>query len=253
MQKTVQTGVIVNSQKLSTAYLYLVIRCQNLSGIKAGQFVNLEIPGHKEVYLRRPFSIHDVHRNELSLLIKIIGKGTEHLAELSVGTALSVIVPLGNGYKLVKSGKALLIGGGCGIAPLLLLAKQLKASGAVPHILLGGRSKTDIVRQKEFAKYGKVSVTTEDGSLGTTGYVTALFKSLPMSEYKMLYTCGPEAMLRGIHRYAHEHQLPLQVSLESLMGCGFGVCLCCVTPSKNDGHVCVCKDGPVFDAEQLTW
>jgi dihydroorotate dehydrogenase electron transfer subunit len=147
----------------------------------------------------------------------------------------------------------LLLGGGCGIAPLLLLAKQLKKAGAEPHIVLGGRSKQDIVRQKEFAKYGKVLVTTEDGSLGSRGYVTEVFKKLTMSEYKMLYTCGPEAMLKGIYRYAHEQRLPLQVSLESMMACGFGVCLCCVTPSKTEGHVCVCKDGPVFNAEQLSW
>lgn len=251
--KTLQTGIIVRSQKLSPTYLYLVIRCKNLKNVKAGQFVNLEIPGAKDVYLRRPFSIHDVHKNDLGLLIKIIGKGTAHLATLPIGSELSMVVPLGNGYTLIKQGKALLIGGGCGIAPLLLLAKQLKKAGATPHIILGGRSKQDIVRQKEFANYGVVSVTTEDGSLGTKGYVTEAFKKLPMAEYKMMYTCGPEAMLKGIHRYAYEHKIPLQVSLEAMMGCGFGVCLCCVTPSKNDGHVCVCKEGPVFNAEQLAW
>lgn len=253
MHKTVQIGTIITSQKVSPSYLYLVIRCKNLPAVKAGQFVNLEIPGNKEVYLRRPFSIHDVHKNDLGLLIKIIGKGTAHLATLPIGTTLSILAPLGNGYTLIKKGSALLIGGGCGMAPLLLLAKQLKKAGAIPHIILGGRSKQDIVRQKEFAKYGKVLVTTEDGSLGTKGYVTELFKKLAMSEYKMIYTCGPEAMLRGLHRYAHEHKLSLQVSLESMMACGFGVCLCCVTQSKTDGHVCVCKDGPVFNAEKLAW
>lgn len=134
MHKTVQTGVIVSSQKVSAAYLYLVIRCENLQAVQAGQFVNLEIPGHKDVYLRRPFSIHDVNKNELGLLIKIIGKGTAHLAQLPVGTTLSLIAPLGAGYKLIKKGKALLLGGGCGIAPLLLLAKQLKKQ-VLNHIL----------------------------------------------------------------------------------------------------------------------
>lgn len=246
-------GTIDGIKRLSEAYLLLTIKSSvKLTGIKSGQFINLEIPNHKQVYLRRPFSIHDVDlkKNTLSLLIKIIGKGTNALADLKIGQSVSMVGPLGNGFELIKKGNALLIGGGCGVAPLLLLAKQLSAKKIKTTIILGGRSKQDIVQLEAFNKQGDVFITTEDGTCGKKGFVTAALQDL--KKYEVIYTCGPEAMLRGIYKLAQENKIALQVSMENMMACGFGVCLCCVTKTKK-GHTCVCTDGPVFQAEQLTW
>jgi dihydroorotate dehydrogenase electron transfer subunit len=252
MKKTIKNLKVISNKKLSDNYFLLeLVDNKNFSNIKAGQFANLDIPDDKQIYLRRPFSIHDVNGNKISFLIKIIGKGTGSLAQIKTGKEISVMFPLGNGFELISKGKALLIGGGCGVAPLLLLAKQLKAKGVDNTVILGGRTKDDIVQVKEFKKYSNVKITTDNGSLGKKGFVTDLMKET--ADFSQIYTCGPEVMMRNVNKLAKEINIPVQASLESMMGCGIGACLCCVTETKKEGHLCVCKDGPVFNAERLPW
>lgn len=255
MKKEIQQLTVVNNKKLSTAYFLLELSAaKNLKNIFPGQFLQLEIPGNKDVYLRRPFSIHDVEDNKIKLLIKIVGRATKTLAEIKKGESLSAIFPLGKGFDLNYKGKALLIGGGCGIAPLLYLARNLKKKKISPVLLYGGRSKEEIVLIPEFKKHcDEVHVATEDGSKGYQGFVTGILRKLNMSDYAIIYTCGPLVMMKNIYRAIRESGVPLQVSLEEKMACGIGACLCCVTEAKDDKHVCVCKEGPVFNVGDLNW
>lgn len=224
-----------------------------LPEIKPGQFAELEVPHSKNVFLRRPFSICDVSQKKLTFLIKIIGKGTEELAKLAPGQKLSIVYPLGNGFKPVTKAKALLVGGGCGIAPLFFLTKALTKLKNEVTVIYGGKKKSDILLTKEFKEQAKLLVTTEDGSLGLKGFVTDQMKKLDLTQFKQIYTCGPEIMMKNVYRLGKEKNVPVQASLESMMGCGIGACLCCVTETKNEGHLCVCQDGPVFEGERLPW
>ncbi|MDR1453142.1 MAG: dihydroorotate dehydrogenase electron transfer subunit [Candidatus Margulisbacteria bacterium] len=243
MKKLLQAAV-VSVELLKPAYLLLTVDTGENLEVSAGQFAMLSAPN---VFLRRPFSVHDAEGAKLSFLIKIAGAGTRGLAELKTGAKISLIYPLGQGFAL-SAKKAVLVGGGCGIAPLLLLAKQLKNK---PTVILGGRTKNDIVRAAEFARYAEVKITTEDGSLGVRGLVTAELQEL--SAGHAVYACGPEPMLKALHKLAAEKNFELQVSLESVMACGVGACLGCVTAIKKSGNVCVCTEGPVFRAKDLPW
>jgi dihydroorotate dehydrogenase electron transfer subunit len=227
--------------------LLLTVDTGENSAVAAGQFAMLTAPN---VFLRRPFSVHDADGSRLSFLIKITGVGTRGLAELKTGDKVSLLYPLGQGFRLSNK-KAVLVGGGCGSAPLLLLAKQLAQLKNRPVVVLGGRTKDDIARPEIFARHAEVRIATEDGSLGARGLVTAALKDLS-SDYAV-YACGPEPMLKALHKLAAEKNFELQVSLESVMACGVGACLGCVTASKKDGNVCVCTTGPVFRAEDLPW
>lgn len=232
-------------------YFSLVLQHpERLPEIAAGQFVEVEVPGNKQVMLRRPISIHDVDiaNNTLTLLVQVVGKGTRTLASLNVGDSLNLVYPLGHGFSL-EGKKVLLVGGGAGIAPLLHLSKCLAAKGIRPTILLGGRTAALIPVQKEFEPYGTIGFATEDGSLGEKGLVTQ--HSLFSADYDHIYTCGPTPMMKAVARYAMEKGIECEVSLENMMACGIGACLCCVVDS-DEGHKCVCKEGPVFNAKRLT-
>ncbi|MDR1113972.1 MAG: dihydroorotate dehydrogenase electron transfer subunit [Candidatus Margulisbacteria bacterium] len=242
--KKLVSAVVVSAELLNPAYLLLAVDVGENAEVSAGQFAMLSAP---DVFLRRPFSVHDVDGSVLSFLIKIVGVGTRGLAALKTGAEISLLYPLGQGFR-PSNKKAVLVGGGCGSAPLLLLARQLKNK---PTVVLGGRTKDDIVRQEIFARYAEVRITTEDGSLGLQGLVTAELKDL--SAEHVVYACGPEPMLKSLHKLAQEKKFELQVSLESVMACGVGACLGCVTNTRQAGHVCVCTTGPVFRVEELPW
>ena len=200
--------------------------------------------------LRRPISIHDVdsEKSQLTLLVQVVGKGTKTLSQMEEGETLNLVYPLGRGFS--QEGKeVLLVGGGAGIAPMLHLSKCLSAKGTHCTILLGGRSATMIPVQEEFRPYGDVYFATEDGSLGEKGLVTQ--HSVFGAEYDRIYTCGPTPMMKAVARHAMEKGIECEVSLENMMACGVGACLCCVVDS-DEGHKCVCKDGPVFNAKRLT-
>ncbi len=220
-----------------------------------GQFVEVKVEGSENTFLRRPISINDVDRehNELHLLIACIGDGTKRLGKLTPGERVNVVLPLGNGFTLPASAdkKHLLIGGGVGVAPLLYLGKEIRKMGGKPYFLLGARSSKDLLLLDEFRKTGEVCITTEDGSDGEKGFVTN-HSILEKERFDMISTCGPKPMMVAVARYARKAGIGCEVSLENKMACGVGACLCCVEDT-TEGHVCVCKDGPVININKLKW
>lgn len=221
--------------------------------IRAGQFVQVDA-ACKDVMLRRPISINfvDRERNLLWLLIRDAGKGTRSMIhDVAPGGKLNLVLPLGNGFSIAPAGsKVLLVGGGVGVAPLLQLGHDLKAAGSEPEFLLGARTEADLLEMDAFERTGKVNVTTEDGSAGTRGFVTN-HESMG-KKYDMVYCCGPAPMMKAVAAAARATGSPCEVSLENMMACGLGACLCCVEKTVK-GNVCVCTEGPVFNTEQLTW
>jgi dihydroorotate dehydrogenase electron transfer subunit len=226
----------------------------SLPEIRPGQFVQIKVPDSESTFLRRPISIHfvDKQRNELWLLVQIIGEGTRKLAESKRGDRLNLVYPLGNGFTLPQdNGKYLLIGGGVGVAPLLYLACVLSESGRETALLLGAKTSEDLLQINEYEKFGDVYLTTEDGSLGEKGFVTN-HSILQKEKFDFIYTCGPRPMMRAVAGYALQRSIPSEVSLENSMACGIGACLCCVEKTKQ-GNICVCTEGPVININQLTW
>lgn len=226
---------------------------QLLPEMQAGQFVEVRIDHSPDTFLRRPISINWVDRehNELWLLVAIVGQGTRQMAQLKAGELLNCVLPLGKGFTLPSSDneRFLLVGGGVGVAPLLFLGRQMRERGAMPTFLLGARSAKDLLQMEEFERTGCVFVTTEDGTAGHQGFVTH-HPMLENETFDRICTCGPTPMMRAVARYAQQKQTLCEVSLENMMACGIGACLCCVEKT-TDGNLCVCKDGPVFNAQKL--
>ena len=217
-----------------------------------GQFVEIKVEGSPNTYLRRPISIHYVDRenNELWLLVATIGDGTKAMAALQPGEKMNVVLPLGNGFTIAV-GKTLLVGGGVGVAPLLYAGKAIKELGGEPVFLLGARTRKDLLELEKFREVGRVFLTTEDGSEGERGFVTN-HSIWHHESFDRIEVCGPKPMMVAVSRLARELSVPCEVSLENMMACGLGACLCCVEDTV-DGHVCVCTEGPVFDIEKLKW
>ena len=217
-----------------------------------GQFVEIKVEGSPNTYLRRPISIHYVDRenNELWLLVATIGDGTKAMAALMPGEKMNVVLPLGNGFTIAV-GKTLLVGGGVGVAPLLYAGKAIKELGGEPVFLLGARASKDLLELDKFREVGRVFLTTEDGSEGERGFVTN-HSIWHQESFDRIEVCGPKPMMVAVSRLARELSVPCEVSLENMMACGLGACLCCVEDTV-DGHVCVCTEGPVFDIEKLKW
>ena len=231
-----------------------------LPPMQAGQFAQLRVDGCPQAFLRRPISIHflDRKRNEVWFLVQTVGPGTESLAAMKAGDRLNAVLPLGRGFTLPASAseRILLVGGGVGVAPLLFLGQQLADMGVQPTFLLGTRSASDLLQREHFQALGRVCVTTEDGSLGEQGYVTQ-HSILHNEKFDHISVCGPRPMMIAVARYAREQDIPCEVSLENRMACGVGACLACVCESTEvDDHSKVhnkriCKDGPVFYAEEV--
>ena len=217
----------------------------DVSGIKCGQFVNILIDG---LYLRRPISVCDVFEDTLTLVYKVVGKGTQKMSEMQVGQKLDVLTELGNGYDLSVSGETpLLIGGGVGVPPMFLCAKRLIDGGKSVTVVLGFNTKDEVFYEDEFKKLGaKVLVTTVDGSYGIKGFVTDAMKDLG---YSYFYTCGPEPMLKAVYNASKTSG---QFSFEERMGCGFGACMGCSCKTLY-GNKRICKDGPVLVKEEIIW
>lgn len=220
-----------------------------------GQFVQIRVDGSYSTYLRRPISVnfYDSATNELWLLVAMVGDGTRKIGTVRPGDYLNCIFPLGNNFTMPqqRNDKFLLIGGGVGIAPLLYFGKLIKDFGATPIFLLGARSQNDLLELNEFEKYGKVFVTTEDGSMGVKGYVTN-HPILQAEHYTRISTCGPKPMMVAVAKYARTAGISCEVSLENLMACGLGACLCCVEKT-TEGNLCACTSGPVFNIDKLLW
>jgi len=226
-----------------------------------GQFVQVRVDDSPSTFLRRPISVHfiDKQANELWLLIQLIGNGTKRLARLKPGDLLNLIYPLGNGFSLPNdifttpdvNKKILLVGGGTGVAPLLHLGALLFSLNYKPQFLLGAKSQNDLLQLDEFRKYGTVNSTTEDGSCGEKGFVTN-HSILETGDFDYVYVCGPKPMMVAVAKYARQHSIPGEVSLENLMACGIGACLCCVEKTVY-GNWRVCTEGPIMNIDTLTW
>ena len=224
---------------------YKWILSGNTEGIRPGQFVNIKLDGF---YLRRPISVCDVNGDELTIIYKVVGRGTEKMAEMSVGEKLLVLTGLGNGYDLSKSGDfPLLIGGGAGVPPMYMLCRELVAEGKKPTVILGFNTKDEVFYKSEFEKLGaNVVIATADGSEGVKGFVTDAMAEV---DYTYFYTCGPEPMLRAVYNATKTSG---QFSFEERMGCGFGACMGCSCKVVT-GYKRICKDGPVLEKEEILW
>ena len=236
---------ILSNEKIALN-VYKMILCGDTSGITAsGQFVNLKLEGK---YLRRPISICDYDDKTITIIYKVVGVGTEQMCEMSAGEKLDVLVGLGNGYNLDKSGnKPLLLGGGVGVPPMYNLCKKLIEQGKKVSVILGFNTKEEVFLEDDFKALGAdVTVTTADGSYGTKGFVTDVMKDI---DYTYFFTCGPMPMFKAIEATAVTSG---QYSFEERMGCGFGACMGCSCKTKY-GNKRICKDGPVLEREEIIW
>lgn len=255
--KFVQNFLVLKNTALnSTNYLIKLKSEKLLPEIKPGQFVNIEIRNTDEIFLRRPFSVFEVNYDEniISIIVKILGRGSKKLTEIKSGAELSIVYPLGKGFtKPGQTDRILLIGGGSGVAPMLFLAKESGLKKSNVDIILGAKAKNDHINVKEYERFGSLNYASEDGSLGEKGFVNQhpLFTN-NLSSYNKIYACGPDGMMKAIAKVAKEKNIFCEVSLENLMACGFGVCLCCIEPTVK-GNLCVCTDGPVFNVNDLKW
>lgn len=254
MKKFIHDFVVTRNHHITDDYFAIYLKCPApLPDILPGQFAEVMVSNSTTTYLRRPFSIYDVdyEKNELSLLIKKVGDGTAALSKLIEGDILNLVYPLGNSFSMPTGKKALLVGGGVGIAPMLMLAKLLHSKGFQPDVLIGGRSANDIVEPEKYKPYGEVFVTTDDGSAGEKGMVTqhSLFAE-KIKTYSAVYACGPDPMMKAVARVAAAHEISCEISLENTMACGIGACLCCVVETV-EGNKTTCVEGPVFDTRML--
>lgn len=253
---------IIDLQVVSVEALgerFVLLKCTDpnapLPPMMPGQFAQLRVDGSKETFLRRPISINfvDAKQNQIWFLVQLVGAGSRALGRLKEGDTLNALLPLGNGFSMPVSAekKHLLVGGGVGTAPLLYLGAQMNLMGMRPTFLLGARTKDMLLQMEDFLRVGDVYVTTEDGSAGEKGFVTQhsiLFKQ----RFDRISVCGPSPMMKAVAKFARANSVPCEVSLENMMACGLGACLCCVEKTVK-GNVCVCTEGPVFDINELTW
>ncbi len=234
---------IESNQNIAKAVYKMVLK-GDTCGIACGQFINIQIDGF---YLRRPISVFDYDEKTVTIIYKVVGAGTEKMAEMKAGEKLDILTGLGNGYDVSKSGDMpLLIGGGVGVPPLYNLCKKLIEKGAKPSVILGFNTKDEVFCKEEFEALGvKTTVTTADGSEGIKGFVTNAIED----GYTYFYTCGPEPMLKAVYDATNTSG---QFSFEERMGCGFGACMGCSCKTKY-GNKRICKDGPVLEKEEIIW
>ena len=258
MKKYVLDLTVKSVERIHERYVLLKLTDkERLPEMMPGQFVEVRVDDSPSTFLRRPISINfvDYDLNELWLLVATIGNGTRRLAQLKAGEKLNCVLPLGNGFTLSEKqsagGTSLLVGGGVGVAPLLYLGSKLKLNGQEPTFLLGARSARDLLLLDEFRKYGRVMITTEDGSEGEKGFVTN--HSVLQNEcFGHIQCCGPTPMMKAVAHYSRQAGVECEVSLENLMASGTGARPCCVEKT-TEGNLCVCKDGPVFNVNRLMW
>ena len=258
----VSDWIVKENKQIHAQYSLMKLTLEEvIPEMQPGQFVQVRVDDSPSTFLRRPVSIHfiDKQANELWLLIQLVGDGTRRMAKLKPCDSINLIYPLGNGFTLPKdifsssdtNKNLLLIGGGVGVAPLLHLGAHLSSLSYKPQFLLGARSQKDLLQVDEFRKYGVVHLTTEDGSCGEKGFVTN-HSVLESGNFDYLYICGPKPMMVAIAKYARQHSIAGEVSVENLMACGIGVCLCCVEKTVY-GNLRACMEGPIFNINALTW
>ena len=235
---------ITENVRIAENVYRMALESPELEAQKPGQFVNFRLDG---LFLRRPISVYDSAAGQLTVIYKTVGKGTRQMAGMQPGAVLNVLTGLGNGYDLSRAGdKPLLLGGGVGVPPLYLLAKQLIAQGRQVTAVLGFNTRAEVFGEAEFRALGcEVTVTTADGSYGTKGFVT---DALP-EEYSYFYTCGPEPMLKAVYA---KTKTSGQFSFEERLGCGFGACMGCSCKTVT-GYKRICREGPVLEKEEILW
>ena len=241
-----QSIFTIISNEALTSSVYKMVLSGDTSAITAsGQFVNIQLDG---LFLRRPISVCDYDAETLTIVYKVVGKGTEAMSRMTLGTKLDILTGLGNGYDLSLSGdKPVLLGGGVGVPPMYNLAKKLMAEGKEVTVILGFNTQSEVFYEDDFKALGcKTIVCTADGSYGTKGFATT-----PLSEidYTYFYTCGPEPMLKAVYKATSTSG---QMSFEERMGCGFGACMGCSCKTLT-GYKRICKEGPVMKKEEILW
>jgi len=240
-------GIFTISENVQlTKDVYKMILQGDTSDItRPGQFINIQIDG---LFLRRPISVFDCDDMEVTIIYKVVGKGTAKMSEMQSGEKLDILTGLGNGFDINESGeKPVLIGGGVGVPPMYLLAKKLIEAGKPVSVIMGFNKADEIFAKEDFETLGAdVYVSTVDGSVGTKGFVTDILKDL---DYSFYYTCGPEPMLKAVHSTAKTSG---ELSFEERMGCGFGACMGCSCKTKY-GNKRICKDGPILKSEEVIW
>ncbi len=243
MQQTYLT--VLTNEKLTSSVCKMTLKGYIKALERPGQFVNILLDG---LFLRRPISVCDVNGDELTIIYKIVGKGTEKMSHFKGGEILDILVGLGNGYFTDMSGDTpLLIGGGVGVPPMYLLCKELIKEGKKPTVILGFNTKDEIFYENEFKALGvETIITTVDGSYGLKGFVTDAMADL---DYSYIFTCGPLPMLKAVYNASKTSG---QFSFEERMGCGFGACMGCSCKTKY-GNKRICKDGPVLIKEEIIW
>lgn len=237
---------VAENKKIAKDVFYMILEGDTSFITAPGQFINIEIDGF---YLRRPISVCDWDDKTITIIYKVVGQGTQAMADMPAGTKLDILTGLGNGFTVAKDSKnPLVIGGGVGTPPMYALTKELIKQGAKPTVILGFTSKDDVFGEKEFKDLGcEVYITTNDGSYGTKGFVTDVIKNL--SGYDYFYTCGPMAMLKAV---AQSTECSGQLSFEERMGCGFGGCMGCSCKTLT-GYKRICTEGPVLLKEEIIW
>ena len=235
---------IISNEALTRDVYKMVLSGDTSAVTNCGQFVNIQLDG---LFLRRPISVCDYDAETLTIIYKVVGKGTEQMAGMKSGEKLDILTGLGNGYDLTLSGSnPVLLGGGVGVPPMYNLAKKLVAEGKKVSVILGFNTESEIFYENEFKALGcDVTVTTVDGSYGVKGFVT---DALPES-YTYFYTCGPEPMLKAVYKATTTSG---QMSFEERMGCGFGACMGCSCKTLT-GYKRICKEGPVMKKEEILW
>ena len=235
---------VLSNEALTDNVFQMILAGDTSHITNCGQFVNIQLDG---MFLRRPISVCDYDENTLTIIYKVVGKGTEAMSAMKAGTKLDLLTGLGNGYDLTLAGdRPVLLGGGVGVPPMYNLAKKLRQAGKSVSVILGFNTAAEIFYEEAFRALGcQVTVTTVDGSYGVKGFVT---DALP-ENYTYFYTCGPEPMLKAVYRATNTSG---QMSFEERMGCGFGACMGCSCKTIT-GYKRICKDGPVMKKEEILW
>lgn len=247
---------VVRNERVTEGVGLLVLDAPRVAAsVEPGQFVHLKIAESAAFLLRRPFSVHGAADGRIEILYQVLGTGTRAMSLLEPGDVLDAIGPLGHGWE-VPDGitHALLVAGGLGAAPLGMLAERLAEAGIAVTVAQGAPTADRLVSRERFeAVARRVEVSTDDGSAGHGGFVTAVSERLITQDRPdVVYVCGPEVMARSVVKQAASAGVPCQVSLERLMACGIGACLSCVVTTVH-GRKRACVDGPVFDAGEVCW
>lgn len=259
MDKLDTLARVIRNERLSRDIFLICLLAPQIAKVALpGQFCMLKVSEGLDPLLRRPLSVHDTRDERVYFLYKVVGKGTAILSKLTKKDKIKILGPMGTPFRQ-NAGKAIIVGGGMGVAPLLFLAKAI-GSEKIEKILLGARDEMELVRLDEFSSStNEIEISTDNGTLGHKGFVTELLfdhlsRRSPGSPPLTVYTCGPFPMMKTVHEICEKFQIPCQVSLEAHMACGFGLCLgCAIKRQDGKGYLHVCKEGPVFDSSLVDW